>query len=303
MVRRSRHVESDEEAKAEFDDGKSTKSSRGPSRKMFLTWMAYLCGACGDFALWHAKGSNPIKYGKFAISHLLAVSAGAGATYSVIFLVIPATYEHCVDPEQEEDFELYRGWFNDHHQAEFLNGTPPTLPSPRNGQSTATRMKRSAVNMTTPTMSSGPSETTSSVTLHPFSYSTATPVRQSDESKFPGEPKLGESITGSYSPYDARHLRGTIATGLLVLYSNLAQIALVSLICVTIYEYGLKKSARARELALENSRSTGMSTGHGHWEDSVDGSDGADAGIYMECRTTPTFLQEAPTPPMRNTTV
>ena len=303
MVRRSGNVESDGEATAEFDHGQNNKSSRNHSVRMCLTWMAFLCGTCGNFALWHAKGSNPIKYGKFAISHFLAVSTGAGATYSIMFLIIPATYDHCVDPEQEEDFELYRGWFNDHHQAAFLNGTPPTLPSPRNGQSTATRMKRSiraAVNVTTPTMSS---ETTSSVAFHPFSYSPATPVRQSDESNFQNEPKLNESITGSYSPYDARHLRGTIATGLLVLYSNLAQIALISVICVTIYEYGLKKSARAKELALEISRSTGMSTGHGHWEDSVDGSDGADAGIYMECRTTPPFLQEAPTPPMRNTTV
>ena len=249
-----------------------------------------------------------VKYGKFATTHLLAVGAGAGGTYTVVFLVIPATYEHCVDAEKEEDFELYRGWYNDHHQAEFLNGSLPTLPSPRNGPSTATRMKRSIrseVNMTTPTMSTDPSETTSSVTLHTLSYSTATLVRQSAESKIPDESIQGESTTGTYPPYDARHLRGTIATGLLVLYSNLAQIALVSVICVTIYEYGLKKknSARARELALENTRSTETYTGHGHWEGSEDGYDCADTGLYMECRTTPTFHQEAPTPPMRNTTV
>ena len=267
---------------------------------MVLTLLAFLCGTCGNFALWHARGSNPTKYSKFAVSHFLAVSTGAGATYSVLFFIIPATYDHCVDPEQEEDFELYRGWFQDHHQAAFLNGTPPTLPSPPTGQFTATRMKRSitAVNMTTPTSSS---ETTSAVAFHPFSYSPDTPVRQSDKATSKNEPNLGNFITGSYSPYD--HLRRTIATGVLVIYSNLAQLALLAVVVVTIYDHGLRAAAKARALALEDARNTEMSTGHGHWDESVDGSDGADAGIYMECRTTPTFFQEAPTPPMRNTTV
>ena len=308
MVRRSRHDGSDEEAQAEFDDGKeSSKSYHGPSNKMFLTWMTYLCGAFGACALWHARGSNRVKYGKFATTHLLSIGAGAGGTYTAVFLVIPATYEHCVDAEEEEEFELYRGWYNDHHKAEFLkNGSLPTLPSPPNGPSTAARMKRSIKsepNVTTPTMSSvtkGSTENISPVTLRTPTYPAATLVDQPAAPKIPDEPIQDESITG---PYDARplhHLRGTIATVLMVLYSNLAQLSLVAVICASCYEYGLKKSAKTEETASANTRSTDTSTVD-HSEDSEDGSDGTAAGLYdMECRTTPTL---PPTPPPRNTTV
>ena len=152
------------------------------------------------------------------------------------------------------------------------------------------------------------SETTSAVAFHPSYHSPDTPAGQSEESNYRNEHNVDISITRAHSPFDARHLKVVLATGALVLYSNLAQLALLAVVIVTIYDYGLRKRKAAikRALALEDSRRTEISNNFGRWDESVIGSNDADlgdTGIYMECRTTPTFLNEAPTPPMRNTTV
>ena len=288
--------------KIEFEEPAASNSGSN-SRKCL--WLAFICGAFGNFALWHARGSDPIKYCKFAVTNFLAVSTGAGATYSAMFFIVPASYDHCIDPAQEADFELYRGWFRDHHQTAFLNGTPPSpSPSPT-GPTAATRKKRSissAVSRTSPaTMMSSvvdrttPATTSEATSAVASSYSPDTPTGQSGESNYNYKHNVDISINKAYSPFDARHLKVVLATGALVLYGNLAQLALLAVVIVTIYDYGLRKAAINRALALEDSRSTEMSTNFGRWDESIIGSTDAnigDTGIYMECSTTPTFLRK-----------
>ena len=111
MTRASNRKVTDMDIKPEFDHGKNnTRSTSGTSNKTFLKWIVYLIGAVGTFALWQAKGTNRIKYTKFATTHILSIGAGVGGTYIAVFLIHPSTYDNCIDAEEQDMFNLYKGW-------------------------------------------------------------------------------------------------------------------------------------------------------------------------------------------------
>ena len=287
--------------KIEFEE---SAASNGDSTSKKCLWLCIAFGALGNFALWHARGTDAEKYGKFTVTNFLAVSLGAGGTYSTMFYLVPASYSYCVDPAQEAQFELYRGWFRDHHQSAMLNGTPPSPPSSPTGPTTLTRKKRSissAVNRTSPAtmMNSVATRTYPAATSEPtnsvdYSFYPTTPAEQAEESNNMYKHNVDISIHKADSLLDARHLAIVV---LVVIYGNFIQLALFAVVVAIIYD-GLKKAVMNRALASEDNRSTEMSTTFGRW----DSRDAAieETGIYMECRSTPTFLSGPPEPPMRN---